>query len=57
MVGLLFILSLISAVYGAKVLELRGGIGPRPADDDTDYYSQFEVPSIIFVTSRSDTFS
>ena len=30
-------------VKASFLLQLRGGIGPQPAQNDADYYSQFEV--------------
>jgi hypothetical protein len=33
----------IVQTLSSTVLQLRGGIGPRPAVNDEDYYSQFEV--------------
>lgn len=33
----------VSCAAGSSVLGLRGGIGPRPADNTAEYYSQFDV--------------
>ena len=41
--GIFVLLLLLPLVQGSSLLQLRGGMGPKPADSNADYYRQFEV--------------